>query len=291
MLSRRREPCNPHSPLDANDSGGQTASPVGSWRKIVLNRVILTNDDGIDAPGMAVLEEIAAQIAREVWVVAPEHDQSGQSHAISLHHAIRVSERGIRRFGVTGTPGDCAAMGICHLMKDAPPQLMLSGVNRGVNLGIETVFSGTVGGAMTAMMLGVPAIALSQAFTDRRNVPWDTARTLGARTIQQLVETGWAEGACLNVNFPPIPAGEAGPITLAKQGEGLIAGMSVDTRVDPRGLSYHWLNFHRSDREQSPGTDYSAMRAGRIVVTPLRYDRTDEDAFNELAKKLPRFEG
>jgi 5'-nucleotidase len=182
-------------------------------------------------------------------------------------------------------------VGICHLMRDTPPQLMLSGVNRGVNLGIETVFSGTVGGAMTAMMLGVPAIALSQAFTDRRNVPWDTARTLGARTIQQLVDTGWAKGACLNVNFPPIPAGEVGPIALAKQGEGLIAGMHVDTRVDPRGLEYHWLNFQRSDRQQSPGTDYSAMRAGRIVVTPLRYDRTDEDAFSELAQKLPRFEG
>jgi len=257
----------------------------------VLDRVILTNDDGIDAPGMAVLEEIAARIAKEVWVVAPEHDQSGQSHAISLHHAIRISERGIRRFGVTGTPGDCAAMGICHLMKEAPPQLMLSGINRGVNLGIESVFSGTVGGAMTAMMLGVPAIALSQAFTDRRNVPWDTARTLGPATIERLVEIGWANTACLNVNFPPIPASEVGPIALAKQGEGIVGGMHVDTRVDPRGMTYHWLNFHSSDRQQSPGTDYSAMRAGRIVVTPLRYDRTDEGAFNELALKLPRFEG
>ncbi len=256
----------------------------------MLDRVILTNDDGIDAPGMAVLEEIAAQISKEVWVVAPEHDQSGQSHAISLHHAIRVSERGPRRFGVTGTPGDCAAMGICYLMKDTPPQLMLSGVNRGVNLGLESVFSGTVGGAMTAMMLGVPAIALSQAFTDRNNVPWDTARTLGAGTIERLLEIGWAKGACLNVNFPPIPAAEVGPLALAKQGEGLIAGMNVETRVDPRGLTYHWLNFQRSDRRQSPGTDYSAMRAGRVVVTPLRYDRTDEDAFNELATKLPKFE-
>src|SRR5258708_21271249 len=115
---------------------------------------------------MAVLEEIAAQVAKEVWVVAPEHDQSGQSHAISLHHAIRVTERGFRRFGVTGTPGDCAAMGICHLMKDALPQLMLSGVNRRVNLGVESVFSGTVGGAMTQIMLGVPAIPLSQAFNE-----------------------------------------------------------------------------------------------------------------------------
>ncbi len=257
----------------------------------MLDRVILTNDDGIDAPGMAVLEEIAAQVATEVWVVAPEHDQSGQSHAISLHHAIRISQRGVRRYGVTGTPGDCAAVGICHLMRDARPTLMLSGVNRGVNLGIESVFSGTVGGAMTAMMLGVPAIALSQAFTDRRNVPWDTARALGASTILTLVEIGWAQSACLNVNFPPVPADQVGPITLAKQGEGVIGGMHVDSRVDPRGMTYHWLNFHRSDRPQSPGTDYSAMRAGRIVVTPLRYDRTDEDAFNGLAKNIPRFEG
>ena len=257
----------------------------------MLDRVILTNDDGIDAPGMTVLEEIAAHVAKEVWVVAPEKDQSGQSHAISLHHALRVQERGPRRFAVTGTPGDCAAMAICHLMKDALPQLMLSGVNRGVNLGLETVFSGTVGGAMTSMMLGVPAIALSQAFTNRRDVPWDTARTLGASTILKLIEIGWSKGACLNVNFPPIPASDVGPIALAKQGEGVIGGMHVDTRTDPRGMTYHWLNFHRSDRPQSPGTDYSAMRAGRIVVTPLRYDRTDEDAFNDLAQKLPKFEG
>jgi 5'-nucleotidase len=255
----------------------------------VLDRVLLTNDDGIDAPGMAVMEEIAAQLAHEVWVVAPEHDQSGQSHAISLHHALRISERGNRRYGVTGTPGDCAAMGICHLMADSPPQLVLSGVNRGLNLGLETVFSGTVGGAMTAMMLGVPAIALSQAFTDRRNVPWDTARTLGAETVRQLLAIGWGKDACLNVNFPPVPAAEAGALTLARQGVGMIAGMNVDTRTDPRGMQYHWLNFRRGDREQGPESDYTAMRAGKIVVTPLRYDRTDDEAYVALAEKLPRF--
>jgi 5'-nucleotidase len=255
----------------------------------VLDRVLLTNDDGIDAPGLAVLEEIAVQLAREVWVVAPEHDQSGQSHAISLHHALRLTERGKRRWGVTGTPGDCAAMGICHLMKDAPPQLVLSGVNRGLNLGLETVFSGTVGGAMTAMMLGVPAIALSQAFTDRTNPPWDTARTLGADVVRRLWELGWGENACLNVNFPPVPPEQAGPMTLARQGVGMVAGMNVDTRVDPRGLVYHWLNFRRGDRPQGPESDYSALRAGKIVVTPLRYDRTDDEAYADLATKLPRF--
>ena len=249
---------------------------------------MLTNDDGIDAPGMAVMEEIAAQIAREVWVVAPEHDQSGQSHAISLHHALRITERGGRRYGVTGTPGDCAAMGLCHLMKDNPPQLVLSGVNRGLNLGLETVFSGTVGGAMTAMMLGVPAIALSQAFADRNNVPWDTARTLAAGVIERLLALGWGKDAVINVNFPPLPADQAGPMTLARQGVGMVAGMNVDTRTDPRGMTYHWLNFRRGDREQGPESYYSALRAGRIVVTPLRYDRTDEDAYADLAKHLPR---
>jgi 5'/3'-nucleotidase len=257
--------------------------------RTVLDRVMLTNDDGIDAPGMKVLEEIAGQIAREVWVVAPEHDQSGQSHAISLHHALRIIERGERRFGVTGTPGDCAAIGLCHLMKDAPPQLVLSGVNRGLNLGMETVFSGTVGGAMTAMMLGCPALALSQAFKDRNNVPWDTSRTLGAETIQRLLAVGWSKSAVLNINFPPVPAAEAGPITLARQGEGAVAGMHVETRIDPRGMAYHWLNFQRGDIQQGPESDYSAMRAGKIVVTPLRYDRTDDEAYVELAAHLPRF--
>lgn len=257
----------------------------------MLDRVMLTNDDGIDAPGMAVLEEIAAQIAREVWVVAPEHDQSGQSHAISLHHALRVSERGVRRFGVTGTPGDCAAMGICHLLKDTPPQLVLSGVNRGLNLGMETVFSGTVGGAMTAMMLGVPALALSQAFTRRDDVPWDTARTLGPEVVRKLLAIGWSTSAVLNVNFPPLPADQVGPVTLARQGEGMVAGMHVETRVDPRGMTYHWLNFRRGEIEQGPESDTSALRAGKIVVTPLRYDRTDVEAYDELAAHLPRFGG
>ena len=257
----------------------------------MLDRVMLTNDDGIDAPGMQVMEEIAAQIAGEVWVVAPEHDQSGQSHAISLHHALRISQRGERRFGITGTPGDCAAMGLCHILKDAPPQLVLSGVNRGLNLGLETVFSGTVGGAMTAMMLGVPALALSQAFTKKDAVPWDTARTLGAETIRRLLAMGWEKTAVLNINFPPLPADRAGPLTLARQGEGAVSGMIVETRLDPRGMEYHWLNFKRGDIPQGPESDYSALRAGRVVITPLRYDRTDDEAYAALAAHLPRFAG
>ena len=180
-------------------------------------------------------------------------------------------------------------MGLCHIMKDHPPQLVLSGVNRGLNLGMETVFSGTVGGAMTAMMLGVPALALSQAFTKRDAVPWDTARTLGPEAIRGLLAIGWSKSAVLNINFPPIPAADAGPMTLARQGEGAVAGMHVETRTDPRGMSYYWLNFKRGDLPQGPESDYSAMRAGKIVVTPLRYDRTDDDAYTSLKTHLPCF--
>src|ERR1700722_8873912 len=189
----------------------------------VLDHVLLTNDDGIDAPGLAVLEEIAAKLAREVWVVAPEHDQSGVSHAVSLHHPLRVVQYDPLRFGINGTPGDCAVMGICHLMPTRP-DLVLSGVNRGGNLGMETVFSGTVGGAMTAMLVGVQAIALSQVWTDRENIRWDTARRLAPGVIEQLLALGWSADTCLNVNFPDRAADEAGPPTLARQGAGRLQG-------------------------------------------------------------------
>ena len=253
----------------------------------MLDRILITNDDGIEAPGLAVLERIASELAREVWVVAPEHDQSGVSHAVSLHHPIRVSERSERRFGITGTPGDCAVMSVCHLMPDAP-QLLLSGINRGANLGLETVFSGTVGGAMTGMLLGIPSIALSQAWTDRANVRWETAAALGPDVVRRLLVLGWSKQTCLNVNFPDLPATDVGPMTLTRQGPGLIQGMQVETRTDPRFLTYHWISFRRGPRDQGAESDIDAVQAGRIAVTPLRYDRTDEEAYAMLAKVLPR---
>jgi 5'-nucleotidase len=178
--------------------------------------------------------------------------------------------------------------GIAKLMAEAPPQLLIAGVNRGSNLGLENVFSGTVGGAMTGMMLGIPSIALSQAYSDRAHVRWDTAKALGAPTVRRLLDIGWGKATCLSVNFPDRPAAEAGPLTLARQGLGLVQGMEVTTRTDPRGIDYHWIMFRRGPREQGPESDIDALNAGRVVVTPLRYDRTDEDAYAELAKALPR---
>jgi 5'-nucleotidase len=254
----------------------------------VLDSILLTNDDGIDAPGLEILERIAAELAREVWVVAPEHDQSGVSHAVSLHHPIRIAERGLRRWAVTGTPGDCVVMAVSHLMKASAPQLLLSGVNRGANLGIETVFSGTVGGAMTGMMLGIPAIALSQAWTDRAHVRWDTAATLGPPIVRRLWEIGWSAGTCLSVNFPDLPPDKVGPLTLARQGAGTVQGMDVEARTDPRGLTYYWVGFRRGERDQGPESDIEVLNAGRITITPLRYDRTDDEAYAILGRSLTR---
>lgn len=247
----------------------------------IVERVLLTNDDGIDAPGLAVLEAVAATLAHEVWVVAPEHDQSGTSHSISLHAPLRYSRRGERRFGVAGTPGDCVVMAVRHLMLDNPPALVLAGVNRGANLGVETVFSGTVGAAMAGMLLGLPSIALSQVFNDREVVRWETARSHAAAVIRRLLALGWSDQACLNVNFPDVPPEAVGPLTLTRQGAGLVRRIDVVARTDPRGLQYHWLKFHRAPRaEDAADSEAAVVAAGGISVTPLQFERTAEGALN-----------
>lgn len=249
-------------------------------------RVLLTNDDGIDAPGLAVLETVAAELAEEVWVVAPEHDQSGTSHSISLHSPLRVSRQGERRFGVAGTPGDCVVMAVRHLMRDRPPALVLSGINRGANLGVETMFSGTVGAAMTGLLLGLPSIALSQTFRDRENVRWDTARALAPGVVRKLLDVSHATPVCLNVNFPDVDAAAAGPLTATRQGAGLVQGIDVLPNVDPRGIDYYWMRFQRGSSENEPDTETAAIASGRISVTPIYFDRTDERTFAVLSDAL-----
>src|SRR5260370_41175249 len=145
-----------------------------------------------------------------------------------------------------------------------------------------------VGGALTGMLLGMPAIALRQVWTDRAHARWDTAAALGAGVVRRLAALGWSAATCLNVNFPDLPARDVGPLTLARQGPGLIQGFQVETRTDPRALTYHWISFRRGPRDQGRESDVEALHAGKIVVTPLRYDRTDEAAYPVLAKALPR---
>ena len=252
----------------------------------LIDHVLLTNDDGIQAPGLKVLEEVAATLAREVWVVAPEHDQSGTSHSISLHSPLRITRQGERRYGVAGTPGDCVVMAARHFMRDAPPDLVLSGVNRGGNLGVETVFSGTVGAAMTGMLLGLRSIALSQVFSDPDKVRWETARSLAPGVLRRLLAAPWGGETCLNVNFPDFAPENARPLVATTQGVGLVRSIDVCPHVDPRGIPYFWLQFQRGPRDNPEDSETAIVGAGGIAVTPLRFERTDDHAFNVLREAL-----
>ncbi|WP_332302742.1 5'/3'-nucleotidase SurE [Rhizobium sp. GR12] len=246
-----------------------------------LRRILLTNDDGVDAPGLKVLEEVANELADDVWVVAPDHDQSGISHSLSLHAPLRVSRKDARRFSVSGTPGDCVVMAVRHLM-DEPPELILSGINRGANIGVETVFSGTVGAAMTGMLLGIPSMALSQAFSDRDNIPWSTARSRAPDVIRMFAGGSWSAASCLNINFPDCAAESAGEVVLTTQGRGHLDDVQVVAGTDPRKLDYFWLSLSRSVHVDADSSEASAVAAGKISVTPLEFERTSRRALADL---------
>lgn len=238
----------------------------------LFRRALLTNDDGIDAPGMAALIEAVTPLAAEVWVVAPEHDQSGVSRAISLHGPLRVSERGPRRFAVMGTPSDCVVIGLSHILKDNPPDIVFSGINRGANIGEEVGYSGTVSAALMARLCGVPAYAVSQAWRDRKNVRWQTAISGLEAIVRQF---GTAPARVLNVNFPDVDPSEIAGICITRQAEPGSMVMGVESREDTRGFPYHWLSIRRHPGQGADDTDIGALRRKEISVTPIGFDMTD----------------
>ena len=252
--------------------------------EFVVDRVLLTNDDGFDAPGLKVLEQVAKTLARDVWIVAPEKDQSGVSHAISLHSPIRITKRGFQCFAVTGTPGDCVMIAVRHLMLECLPDLILSGINRGANLGVETVFSGTVGAAMVGLLLGFPSIALSQAFAAREDVPWETSSKLAGQTIRDLLKLNWEGSACLNVNFPPCLPDQAKPLKLTSQGVGHLSGADVIACRDPREFSYYWLKLTHAERENVPCTEAMELGKCHITASPLEFERTNEAVLERMCQ-------
>jgi len=245
-------------------------------------RILITNDDGARAEGIRLLEDIARTLSDDVWIVAPEFDQSGVSHSISLHEPLRVHREDARRFFVRGTPADCVALGVAHLL-DGPPDIVLSGVNRGGNMADSIAYSGTVGAAMTALMMRVPAIALSQYFRGV-TIHWETARAFAPPLIERLLAANWPRPMAPNVNFPACPPEEVEGVAVCRPGHGFIDGLEVEERVDVRGLSYHWLKFrHAPHAIDDPLCDYAQLRANKITVTPLRPDRHAEGDWEGFA--------
>lgn len=250
-------------------------------------RILLTNDDGIHAEGLEVLERIARTISDDVWVVAPETDQSGFAHSLSLSEPLRMRKLDDRHYALRGTPTDCVIMGVRRLLPE-PPDLILSGVNSGSNIADDVTYSGTIAGAMEGTLLGVRSIALSQAYTvteEGRTVRWDTAEKIGTEIIGKLVGLDLPAGVFLNVNFPAVAPGEVKGTRVANQGKRL-HGLWIEERKDGRGFPYYWLRFGREAPEVRAGTDMAALRDGFVSVTPLHLDLTANEVMDPIAKAL-----
>jgi 5'-nucleotidase len=250
-------------------------------------RILLTNDDGIHAEGLAVLERIARKISDDVWVVAPETDQSGYAHSLSISEPLRLRKIGEQHFAVRGTPTDCVIMGVRKLLP-AAPDLILSGVNSGSNVADDVTYSGTVAGAMEGTLLGIRSIALSQAYNvvdGARSVPWETVEALGPALLGKLVGIGLPAGTFLNVNFPNCAPDAVEGVAVTSQGK-LVHSLWVDERADGRGLPYYWLRFGREPPQLTAGTDVHAVRGNRVSVTPLKLDLTAHEIRDQLTKAL-----
>ncbi|TKT76772.1 5'/3'-nucleotidase SurE [Aquamicrobium sp. LC103] len=250
-------------------------------------RILLTNDDGVHAEGLAVLERIARKLSDDVWVVAPETDQSGFAHSLSLSTPLRMRKVRDKHYAVRGTPTDCVIMGVRHLMPE-PPDLILSGVNSGSNVADDVTYSGTIAGAMEGTLLGIRSIALSQGYSvteEGRAVLWETSERHAPALLEKLVRLPLPENVFLNVNFPNCSADEVKGATVTSQGK-LVHGLWLDERKDGRGFPYYWLRFGREPAEVRDGTDLAAIRADHISVTPLHMDLTAHALKDMIAKAL-----
>ncbi len=251
-------------------------------------RILLTNDDGIDSPGLAVLETIARQLASDVWTVAPEDEQSGASRSLSFNTPLRMRQLADQRYAVGGTPVDCVLMAVSHLMKQKP-DLILSGVNRGHNIAEDVTYSGTIAGAMEGVMMGAPSIALSQAFgiATRDQPHWATAEQHAPALLRQLIKKGWPDDVLININFPDCPPDAVAGVQITRQGRrDHHPLMDVEKRADPRGQPYYWLRFHRRLSQPEQGSDLHAIYGGHISVTPLHLDLTHDPSRAQLANGL-----
>ena len=242
-------------------------------------RILLTNDDGYHAPGLKILEAIAAGLSDDVWIVAPAEEQSGAGHSLTLTRPLRIRRFDDRRFAVSGTPTDAVMLALGQIMRDAPPDLILSGINRGANLAEDVTYSGTVSAAMEGALAGIRSIALSQVY-DREgmgdSVPFDTAAAWGPRVLAPLMDAPFAPRTLINVNFPARPAGEVEGVRVVHQGLRDYGRLRIVTNTDPRGYPYHWFGMDEAKATPGHGTDLEAVAEGYVAVTPLHLDLTHE---------------
>ena len=258
-------------------------------------RILVTNDDGIGAPGLAVLEKIAAELAGpqgEVWVVAPAFEQSGVGHCINYTKPTMLSELGPRRIAAEGSPADCVLAGVHHVMPE-PPDLVLSGVNRGNNAAENVLYSGTIGAAIEASLQNLPAIALSQFYGPANlslNDPFEASAKFGVETVQTILDAGFDPGAeyplLYNVNFPPVPAADVQGMKAAPQGRRPGVNFGTASFTSPSGRNYLWIKGGNQHKVAPKGTDAQVNLEGWISITPMRVNLTDHAALAALENQL-----
>jgi 5'-nucleotidase len=248
-------------------------------------RILLTNDDGIHAPGLTVLEAIAAELSDDVWVCAPAEEQSGAGHSLTLHMPVRLVEHGERRFAVTGTPTDAVNLALKKLFPDGRgPDLVISGVNGGENLGDDVTYSGTISAAIEAALAGIPAVAMSQAMRDAGH-GFAAAEFWAANVLAPLLDLQMAKRTVINVNFPALPADKVKGIRVVRQGFHDYARGSLVEAVDPRGRPYFWFGLEDIEHTLDHGTDLEAVSEGYVAVTPLQLDLTHHATLGALAER------
>jgi 5'-nucleotidase len=257
-------------------------------------RILITNDDGIHAAGIAVLERIALSLAPDVSIclVAPETDQSGVSHSLSLNDPLRLRKIDDTHYAVKGTPTDCVILGVRHVMKTHPPDLILSGVNRGQNIAEDVTYSGTLAAAMEGTILGIPSIALSQSYmhggdhNGGHDVRFAIAEHFGAKVINQILRIGIEPNIVMNVNFPSCSIADVKGMVATVQGVRGANLLRVDERNDGRGNPYFWVGFERPKFDLHEGTDLHALSQNQISITPLKLDLTDLPNVTRFAAAL-----
>ena len=248
-------------------------------------RILLTNDDGVNAPGLRILEKIAAALSDDVWIIAPSEEQSGAGHSLTLTQPVRLRKLGERRFCVTGTPTDSVMMGLANILKDDKPDLILSGVNRGANLGEDVTYSGTVSAAMEGALAGIPSIALSQCYAKEGmgdTVPFAAAEAWAGRVLAPLLAAPFAPRTLVNINFPALPPEEVRGIRVVRQGLRDYGRTRIVRREDPRGYNYYWFGLGPMLHTPGHATDLEAIADGYVAVTPLHLDLTHEQSLGTL---------
>ena len=252
-------------------------------------RILISNDDGINAKGIGILERIARRFTDDVTVVAPADEQSGKGRSLTLTTPIRMRRVDDRHFAVFGTPTDAVIMALGEVMKDGPPDLILSGINRGANLAEDVSYSGTVAAAMEGALAGIRSVALSQIYPRRGmgdSVKFDAAEAYGTEVIDKLIGMDWAPRTVVNVNFPPVAADQVRGIKVVRQGLRDYSAPKLEHGLDPRGFPYWWMHHGSTPQTPDAHTDLEASAQGYVTVTPLQLDLTHDPSLTALEARF-----